>query len=362
MEALSPSDLSPEAQRAKGEGTRRIEDAADARPQHQNTVHGRPQHQNTVHGRPQAEVDTESRRGFLRNVLTGAGAGAAMAYAYGRPAETAASELPELAADDPNAPEVESSLVTEGSVDKLRLAEQVAKMIESGAIKPTYAEGTREALAGAGVLAVAASEKGEKPVQKTRRGFLGTVAGLLGGTILVSAPEFARAQELAFVTYNINSNERSRGEYSGEELAKLEMARRRHITLEEFTRMPECESPRGARLFAQYEALRKYNAEILEKRKRGEKTSELVPVPIWPYWYRKPSETGSRMQYSFFRLKDQVLVPNGRGEHEKVYKHYGVAQGLQMQTREPHYLVWSGYLGTDKEKAQEAMEKARQNY
>ena len=124
MEALSPSDLSPEAQRAKGEGTRRIEDAADARPEHQNTVHGR----------PQAEVDTESRRGFLRNVLTGAGAGAAMAYAYGRPAETAASELPELAADDPNAPEVESSLVTEGSVDKLRLAEQVAKMIESGAI------------------------------------------------------------------------------------------------------------------------------------------------------------------------------------------------------------------------------------
>jgi len=339
MEALSPSDLSPEAQRAKGEGTRRIEGAADAR--------------------PQAEVDTESRRGFLRNVFAGAGAGGAMAYAYGRPAEAAASELPELAADDPNAPEEVSTLLTEGNLDRLQLAEHVADLIESGAITPAYAEETHEALAATGVLAVAAT--GEEP-RRTNMSRRGLIAGLLGGTILVSAPEFARAQELAFVTYNINSNERSRGEYSGEELAKLEMARRRHITLEEFTRMPECESPRGARLFAQYEALRKYNAEILEKRKRGEKTSELVPVPIWPYWYRKPSETGSRMQYSFFRLKDQVLVPNGRGEHEKVYKHYGVAQGLQMQTREPHYLVWSGYLGTDKEKAQEAMEKARQNY
>ena len=83
--------------------------------------------------------------------------------------------------------------------------------------------GTRETRAGAGVLAVAASEKGEKPVQKTRRGFLGTVAGLLGGTILVSAPEFARAQELAFVTYNVNSNERAKGDLSVQELERREM-------------------------------------------------------------------------------------------------------------------------------------------
>ena len=361
MGALSPSDLSPEAQRAKGEGTRRIEDAADARPQHQNTVHGRPQHQNTVHGRPQAEVDTESRRGFLRNVLTGAGAGAAMAYAYGRPAETAASELPELAADDPNAPEVESSLVTEGSVDKLRLAEQVAKMIESGAIKPTYAEGTREALAGAGVLAVAASEKGEKPVQKTRRGFLGTVAGLLGGTILVSAPEFARAQELAFVTYNVNSNERAKGDLSVQELERREMLGR-NISLEEFTRMPECESPRAARLFAQHEAIIAYNKALrLRKQANGEKLEGMRPSPIitFPDWYHRSSKVSNDVVFSFFKLRDQVLIPVSNGGHQKVTKHYGVAQMPKNSTRQPHCLIWSGYLGTDRDKAESGMEKFR---
>ena len=350
MGALSPSDLSPEAQRAKGEGTRRIEGAADVR--------------------PQADLDTESRRGFLRNVFAGAGAGAAMTYAYGRPAEAAASEVTELAADDPNAPEVESSLVTEGSLDKLRLAEQVAKMIESGAITPTYVGGTRETLAGAGVLAVAASEKGEKPVQGTRRGFLGKVAGLLGGTILVSAPEFARAQELALVTYNINSNERAGSIFSKEEAKRIraeEGLRGRKITLEEFTRMASCESPRGARLWAQHEEFVRYNKEVMaRKRARGEKGMDGIktsPVAPLPGWYHKASKVpGSDVAHSFFRLRNQVLVPDGNGGHRKVYKHYGVLQVLDSDTRQPHCLFWAGHLGENREAAEEAMEKQRGEY
>jgi len=350
MGALSPS-----------EDGRRIEGAADARPQHQNTVHGRPQHQNTVHGRPQADLGTESRRGFLRNVLTGAAAGTAVTYAYGRPAEAAASEFPELAADDPHAPEVESSLMTEGSLDKLRLAEQVAKMIESGAITPTYAEGTREALAGAGVLAIAANENGKGPVQRGRRGFLATVSGLLSGAILVDSADFARAQELAFVTYNVNSNERAKGDLSVQELERREILGR-NISLEEFTRMPECESPRGARLFAQYEAIIAYNKALrLRKQANGEKLegTKLSPIITFPNWYRRPSKVSNDTFYSFFRLRDQVLIPDGNGRYQKVTKHYGVAQMPKNDTRQPHCLMWSGYLGEEREKAEAAMEKLR---
>jgi len=353
MGALSPSDLSPEAQRAKGEGTRRIEGAADARPQHQNTVHGR----------PQADLDTESRRGFLRNVLTGAAAGTAVTYAYGRPAEAAASEFPELAADDPNAPEVESSLVTEGSLDKLRLAEQVAEMIKSGAIQPQYAEGSPGALAAVGALGVVAAGN---ETEERRMGRRELIAGILGGTILVSAPDFARAQELAFVTYNVNSNERARVGRSIEEIEKGEL-RGTRITLEEFTRLSECESPRGARLFAQHEEIVKYNKALrMRKQANGEKLEGMKPSPIitFPDWYQRPSESGdSTLKYSFFRLREPVLIPDERnGELQKVQKHYGVAQIPGMQTRVPHYLAWSGYLGTDREKAEEAMQRALKKY
>jgi len=310
----------------------------------------------------ETQVSVEPGRRRFLGTLLGAGAGAATAYSFGRPQQAQAGEVMELAADDPHAPEEVSSLVTEGSVDKLQLAEQVAEMIKSGAIQPQYAEGSPGALAAVGALGVVASGN---ETEERRMGRRELIAGLLGGTILVSAADFARAQELAFVS-NYNSNVRSGSVYTSAELDRLaseEAFRRKRISLEEFTRMAACESPRGARLFAQYEAVKTYNEELREKKKRGEASADFVSAPITPYWYRKPSTAkDSVLKFSFFRLRDQVLIPDNNGGQQKVFKHYGVAQDLEMDTRSPHFLVWSGYLGTDRQKGQEAMEKARQNY
>lgn len=301
--------------------------------------------------------EVTSRRGFLGATL-GAGAGGAAVLAY--PGETQATEQEELyiAADDPEFPEennLSPILNGEESVGMMEFAEQMADMILSGAIE-LDAEQEAGLLAAGGMAGVAMLEKEEgAQVQRLSRGAM--IKAILAGAVLFTASQFARAQEqLAFVSLNYNSNARDSGDPTGDQLMHMEKAYGKKISLEEFTRMKTCESPRGARLFAEHENVQRHNNEVKKRIDAGVRNSgtpQQSPISVFNGWYRRQSNRPtSSIKYSFFRLRNQVQVKGPDGKQNNVYKHYGVGQIPGSTTRQPHDLFWAGYLGTDQKTAQ----------
>ena len=305
--------------------------------------------------------EVTNRRGFLRAaMLGGGGAGLTAAFSYGRPEQSEAAEGLYIAADDPEFPEEQnlSPIVNgEESVGMMELAEQMTDMVKSGAME-LDAEQEAGLLAAGGLAGVAMlGNKEGAQVQKVSRGAM--IKAFMAGAVLFTVSQFAKAQELALVTYNYNSNARDNGEPPGDELRQLERARGRRISLEEFTRLDSCESPRAARLFAQHEEVLRYNKVIEEGIRTGVGnlgTPKESPIAMFKGWYRKPStRPGSSIKYSFFRLRDQVLVKGQDGQQRSVYKHYGVGQIPESTTRQPHDLFWAGYMGTDQSAALQGM-------
>lgn len=127
------------------------------------------------------------------------------------------------------------------------------------------------------------------------------------------------------------------------------------ITLEELLLLPSIESARAARLFVEHREIAEQNQEIrrqnIQRQRRGEALLPERESPIVPIITARGSTVPrSAASHWLFRYRQQERV-----QGQMATRYYGLAQNPTLQTR-PSGIIWTGYLGTDADRARRAVE------
>jgi len=126
---------------------------------------------------------------------------------------------------------------------------------------------------------------------------------------------------------------------SEEEILRLELIENRNISLEEFKRLSTCKSGQAADLWNDHR-----KAEMHNEENPGAKPKESPIDTIW-----KKEGAATKNPIIFFSAEESVVEG---GNVIMVKKYYLVAIRPNTATREPYYLTWTGYLGTNEKKAE----------